>query len=93
MIDLSRLLSDSTYNELSEAMRALIMLRRQELARRKEATVNPDRLEELDAAGRDLSLAMTELENSLYRYNSSRYRVAGRWKRADPDRNDELWRA
>ena len=35
--------------------------------------------------GRDLSLAVTHLEDALTRYNSSRYRRAGTWKRADPD--------
>ena len=35
--------------------------------------------------GRDLSLAITYLEEALSRYNSSRYRAMGVWKRADPD--------
>lgn len=36
--------------------------------------------------GRDLSIAITHLEDALTRYNSSRYRRFGMWKRADPDR-------
>jgi hypothetical protein len=37
-------------------------------------------------AGRDLSIAYTALEDAATRYNSACYRIAGTWKRADPDR-------
>lgn len=36
-------------------------------------------------AGRDTALAFTALEDALTRHNSARYRLAGTWKRADPD--------
>lgn len=35
---------------------------------------------------RDLSIAITHLEDALTRYNSARYRRAGTWQRAEPDR-------
>lgn len=35
--------------------------------------------------GRDLALAHTALEDALTRHNSACYRIAGTWKRADPD--------
>lgn len=37
---------------------------------------------------RDLSIAITHLEDALTRYNSSRYRHRGTWKRVDPDMLD-----
>ena len=37
------------------------------------------------AVARDLSLAITHLEDALTRYNSSRYRERGTWRRDDPD--------
>lgn len=39
-----------------------------------------------DAALRDLSIAITHLEDALTRYNSACYRMAGTWKRADPEK-------
>lgn len=42
--------------------------------------------ERLTDAGRDLSIAHTALEDAATRYNSACYRLAGTWKRADPDR-------
>lgn len=36
-------------------------------------------------AARDLSIAITAIEDALTRYNSACYRIAGTWKRVDPD--------
>ena len=36
-------------------------------------------------AGRDVALAFTALEDALMRHNSACYRIAGTWKRADPE--------
>lgn len=37
-------------------------------------------------AGRDLALSLTHLEDALTRFNSAQYRIAGTWKRADPEK-------
>lgn len=62
----------TTFNEHGKAMHALI---------------NEKKLEAVDGgAARDLALANTHLEDALTRYNSACYRIAGTWKRADPER-------
>lgn len=37
-------------------------------------------------AARDLSIAITHIEDALTRYNSAQYRESGNWVRLDPDR-------
>lgn len=52
-------------------------------------TIADGRRDKAQAPGeaRDLAIAITALEDALTRYNSSRYRSKGTWKRADPDRD------
>lgn len=50
------------------------------LAQALRAAYGPDQ-----GVARDLSLAITHLEDALTRYNSACYRIDGTWKRRDPD--------
>jgi hypothetical protein len=60
-----------TFNELGAAMMERI---------------NTQLLNATGDTARDLALARTHLEDALTRFNSAQYRLAGTWKRADPER-------
>lgn len=66
-----------TYNEHGNAMLAI--------AGDKRNSCDPQNDPAQMAAARDLSLAITHLEDALTRYNSACYRLAGTWNRRDPD--------
>lgn len=63
--------SPATFNMLGNAM--------QEMAEQQRNQASDG------AVGRDLSIAITHLEDAMTRYNSAQYRRKGVWKRADPD--------
>lgn len=79
------LASALTFNELL----ALAGLRLAERAHQvRHGMGNSDEQTVIDA-GRDCSIAFTDLENAAMRYNSACYRIKGMWKRVDPDRMNE----
>lgn len=72
----------TTFNEHGNAMLQQAHQLRRDVFDGKVASDAPANR---DAAGRDLSIAITHLEDALTRYNSACYHLAGTWSRRDPD--------